>query len=156
MPSGSELARRCYESARHVDPGAIIWNELVDIFAREVSDLGLMKFVLPSETFSPIAWRDVPVYVTGLKDFVPSSRSYAVHLYNEMWRRNRLDKWHLYPPSSVLNILCRHAKIAAEDIYLKPNTAARRGVMATLKRLWSFNAPHSLSNSVEVEPQAGL
>jgi len=59
-----------------------------------------MNYVLPPETFSPIAWQNVPDYILGRRTFHPSRKSFGVHLYNEMWRRNRLDKWRQYPANS--------------------------------------------------------
>ena len=137
MPRGCLLAEMCYESARRVDPATIHWNELVNILERNVREQNLMSYVLPSETFSPIFWRDVPDYVMGIKHFVPSPRSYAVHLYNEMWRRNRLEKWQRYPTSSVLNVLCRHAKPGDQEEYcVSCRDTAAQNVWARLRRYW--------------------
>jgi len=138
MPRGCLLAERCYESARRVDPGTINWNELVDILERAVQDLDLMTYVLPSETFSPIVWRDVPDYVRGRKHFVPPSRSYAVHLANEMWRRHKLDKWRRYPPSSILNVLSRHAKLGDEEYGEPSSSTTATSVWAKLRRRWPW------------------
>jgi hypothetical protein len=136
MPRGCSLAEMCYESARRVDPGTITWNELVNILERSVRDLDLMSFVLPKETFSPIVWRDVPDHVRGIKHFVPSPRSYAVHLYNEMWRRNSLDKWSRYPSSSVLNVLYRYAKLGDGEYCAPSSPAPTPSVWAKLRRYW--------------------
>jgi capsular polysaccharide synthesis protein len=137
MPRGCPLAELCYESARRVDPDTIVWNELVNILERGVRDLSLMPYVLPKETFSPIVWRDVPAYAQGEKLFAPSTHSYAVHLYNEMWRRNRLDKWRQYPPNSVLNVLRRHAQGVDEfDCGAPSGTAAAPSIWAKLRSYW--------------------
>jgi hypothetical protein len=137
MPRGCLLAERCYESARRIDPGTIVWNELVDILERYVRELSLTTYVLPKETFSPIDWRDVPDHVKGRKHFVLSSRSYAVHLYNEMWRRNNLNKWCRYPSSSVLNVLCRHAKLGEGMEYCGPSSSTTSSsIWAKLRSCW--------------------
>jgi hypothetical protein len=137
MPRGCELAEICYESARRVDPNTITWNELVNILERNVRDLDLMSYVLPEETFSPIFWRDVPDYVNGLKRFEPTPRSYAVHLYNEMWRRNKLDKWRRYPRTSVVNVLYRYAKPDDREEYgASSSVTAAPGIWAKLRDSW--------------------
>ena len=138
MPRGSQLAQRCFEMASQIDSATIVWNELVAILERNVRQLKLMRYVLPAKTFSPIVWSDVPDYVRGVKNFVPSRRSYSVHLYNEMWRRNGLDKAGSYPPASVINVLCRLAGIeedACEPATL-PMTPPRQA--SFLKRYWPF------------------
>jgi hypothetical protein len=125
MPRGCELAERCFELARRVDPSTIIWTELVKILETGVRDLGLMSYVLRSETFSPIHWREIPNYVTARKTFVIPETSHGVHLYNEMWRRKKLDKWRRYSANSVLNILRRHVRIDDLDTELPPSLFAR-------------------------------
>jgi hypothetical protein len=109
----------------------------VHILERNVRDLNLMSYVLPEETFSPIFWGDMPKHVKGLKKFVPSSRSYAVHLYNEMWRRNGLDKWCRYPRSSVVNVLYRYAKLGDEKEYCASSrTKIAPSVWAKVRHSW--------------------
>jgi hypothetical protein len=111
MPRGCELAVRCYELARRVDPSSIVWIELVKILGDCVHDLGLTRYVLPPHTFSPIHWKEIPPFVRGRRPFSVPKNSHAVHLYNEMWRRNRLDKHRGFHPNSVVHILRRHAGI---------------------------------------------
>ncbi len=137
MPRGCPLAELCYESARRVDPDTIVWNELVNILEKGVREQNLMSYVLPTETFSPIVWRDIPDYVKGLKQFAPSTHSYAVHLYNEMWRRSRLDKWRRYPPNSVLNVLCRSVQLVDEAAYCA-DLSAKTGpnIWSKLRNYW--------------------
>lgn len=100
-PAGCELMRRTYEAARDYDYRTILWNELTDILTRNVIDLGLARYVLPSHIFSPIAFDEIPDCVRGQREFSIGSESYAVHLYNEMWRRNHLDKHDRYPEGSL-------------------------------------------------------
>jgi hypothetical protein len=141
MPGGCTLARQCYESARHVSPKKITWNELVLILEHNVRELGLLPYVLPAENFSPIVWHEVPDFVRGEKIFVPSPRSYAVHLYNEMWRRNDLDKWGTYPSTSVLNVLRRYAGLEAEKPITRPTVPMQTIPMrrpSLLSQVWPF------------------
>jgi len=96
-----------------------------------------MPFVLPPETFSPICWREIPAYVVGQKKFVARPQSHAVHLYNEMWRRHKLDKNRRYPATSVLNILRRHAGIENLDTEAPPSIlslTARRITQSLFRR----------------------
>jgi hypothetical protein len=108
-PAGCELMRRCSEEAANYDPRNVIWNELGDVLARAVHDLGLMHYVRPPHVFSPIPFYEVVDHVRGRKRFAISSESYAVHLYHEMWRRKRLNKFGRFPDDSVFEQLRRRA-----------------------------------------------
>jgi Glycosyltransferase sugar-binding region containing DXD motif len=109
VPPGCELMRRICEDAAKIDLATVLWNETGDIVGQAVADLELMHFVLPAEVFSPIVWHELPAYVRGKKRFQPLERSHAVHLYHEMWRRKKLNKWVRHGRHSVVEILKRHA-----------------------------------------------
>jgi hypothetical protein len=115
VPRGCEMMARICRDARQIDLAKVLWNETGDVVGRAVADLGLMRYVLPSETFSPIVWHELPNYVRGKNRFVPDERSYAVHLYHEMWRRKKLDKWANHGPHSVVEILRRRAGMPARE-----------------------------------------
>ncbi len=71
MQRGSDLAQRCHDSAGRIKQEKIIWNELANLVEQGVRELGLMSYVLPSNVFSPILWRDIPEYVRGEKISFP-------------------------------------------------------------------------------------
>jgi hypothetical protein len=123
-PAGCELMRRCYTEAACYDHRGLLWNELGDILARAVSDLGLERYVLSSRVFSPIAFDEVADYVRGRRSFTMPADSYAVHLYNEMLRRKRLSKYRDYPAGSVLAQLRQRVGLPAR--LRAPSLGARR------------------------------
>jgi hypothetical protein len=110
-PRGCGLMKRICREAQEIDLTKVWWNETGDIVGQAVADLGLMRFVLPAETFSPIIWHELPDYARGKRRFQPQDRSYAVHLYHEMWRRKKVDKWRSHGPDSIVEILKRHTGV---------------------------------------------
>ncbi len=74
VPRGCEMMQRICRDARQIDLTTVLWNETGDIVGRAVADLGLMRYVLAAETFSPIVWHELPSYVRGKKRFVPDQR----------------------------------------------------------------------------------
>ncbi len=114
-PRDCELMRRVCQAADEVDVSALRWTELCEVLTQQVTELDLLKYVLPSEVFSPLVWHEAPAYVVGKKRFVSNSRSRAVHLYHEMWRRNKIDKWVSQGPDSVLEILKRETDLSDMD-----------------------------------------
>ena len=112
-PVGSELMQRCFAEALDVDPMSVVWNEYCMILERQVRDLDLLGHVMQAEAFSPIVWHEIPQYVRGEKVYVRRPESYAVHLYNEMWRQNNIDKHGVFPANSIFTILNQEAGTTA-------------------------------------------
>ena len=104
--------RQAVRDAERIPPASVKWNELGNVLGQAVVDLRLMHYVLPSETFSPLVWHETPDYVRGDRLFTPGKSNYAVHLYHEMWRRNKIDKWRSHGPDSALEILKKHVNLA--------------------------------------------
>jgi hypothetical protein len=117
-PAGCELMRRCYEEAARCDHRRVVWNELGTVFSQAVQDLRLTEYVLPPQVFSPIPFGEIVDHVRGRRHCDIPHESYAIHLYQEMWRRNRLDKYREYPADSIYERLRRQAGV--------PAAAARR------------------------------
>lgn len=124
-PRGCPLMKRICREAQEIDLSKVWWNETGDIVGEAVADLGLMRYVLPAETFSPILWTQLPDYALGKRRFEPNGRSYAVHLYHEMWRRKKVDKWRSHGPDSILEVLKRHTGVAVPDVG-RPRTSWTR------------------------------
>ena len=114
-PAGCELMRRCYEEAVCYNHRRVVWNELGGIFSRAVHDLHLTEYVLPSRVFSPIAFSEIVDHVRGRRRCDIPSDSHAVHLYQEMWRRNRLNKYHEYPADSIYERLRHRVGMPEQD-----------------------------------------
>ena len=111
-PRGAPLLKRTIRSVETFDMHEVRWSEFGDVFSQMVSALGLDRYIVPTSIFSPIGWQDIPAFVRGERRYEPSPGSYATHLFHEMWRRNRIDKWRALDADSALEILIRDAKLA--------------------------------------------
>ncbi len=114
-PAGCELLRRCCAEAARYNHRRVVWNELGELFSRAVHDLRLAHYVLPPRVFSPIPFSEIVEHVRGRRRCDIPPDSYAIHLYHEMWRRNRLDKHQQYPADSIYEQLRRRVGMPAED-----------------------------------------
>jgi alpha 1,4-glycosyltransferase len=61
------------------------------------------KQILPPETFCPVDWWRWKIVINGdpvsrFRITLATRKSYAVHLWNEMWRRADVDKQSSFPP----------------------------------------------------------
>lgn len=88
-PLGSVVMKRCFERAmEHVNAENTDWNLPIRILNEEVKSQELQTFI---KSFTN---KDSWLVVRKLlyKKFKPASEIYAIHLLNEEWRRNRIDK----------------------------------------------------------------
>ncbi|MDP1611098.1 MAG: glycosyltransferase [Sulfuritalea sp.] len=90
-PAGSAVVARALEIAQATDLMAAPWASTGPrAMHQSVAELDLGRFVLAPEVFCPIGWWQVPALISGLT-MLPAN-AFAVHFYNEIWRRNFFDK----------------------------------------------------------------
>jgi len=103
-PAGSAVVTRTLEIARATDLAAAPWASTGPrALHQSVTELDLGRFVLAPEVFCPIGWWQIPALISGLT-MVPAN-AFAVHFYNEIWRRNFFDKNADYDPLSLFERL---------------------------------------------------
>jgi len=118
-PAGSAAMARAWEVCRSKDPRALGWGETGPrLLTALVSELALEHAIQPPEVFCPLhydRWDDAldPAFVA---DFGPATR--AVHLWNEMWRREGRSKDERYPPG------CLYERLKARYLPNSSNAAA--------------------------------
>ena len=101
-PVGTGLMKFAWETCLSKDPQKIKWGETGPRLMQDaVLRFHLENFRKPYITFCPIThprWRSIlePDTKPAL-----ASDAYAVHLWNELWRRAGQDKNAPYPPSSL-------------------------------------------------------
>jgi len=128
MPAGNRLTGECLNRLHQIDIKNAYFGEAGPIlFQHVVRDLNLEKQVVPYHFFNPIYWRYTNELILGIQslgdrlkesirpflraDTMQGRRvlhdSYAVHLWNEVWRQGNLDKNGHYRPSSLFEKLKR-------------------------------------------------
>ncbi len=108
-PSGSGIMEFCYDQSIKKNPDEIVWGEIgPDLLKREVINFGLTKYVKGPNEFCPIDWRDWRRYISGsiISTSIDKVRmavygTKAVHLWNEMWRLNGVDKNNSFHERSI-------------------------------------------------------
>lgn len=106
-PAKSPLTQFCLEECSKVEIDNLQWGEIGPILVtRAVNQFGLQHLVKPPEAFCPSDWWKVDQEIVGsLGGRVELGNSYAVHLWNEMWRRNGFMKNDKHHSSSLYNLL---------------------------------------------------
>ena len=114
-PPGSEIMNYCYEICNSKNLKEIVWGETGPEFLHSaVVKFGLQDHVLNHGAFEPIFWSDWQRSISSslwvswreqIKMAVLRSRS--VHLYNEMWRLDGVDKNGCFPKNCLYEYLKR-------------------------------------------------
>lgn len=105
-PPHHPLANYCWNECLAKDRSKIVWGETGPRLLEEaIHLLKLQRKVLPHKAFCPINYYDFQRLVS------PTDRnlgdSYAIHFWNEMWRRQGLDKDGNYSQDSIYEKLKR-------------------------------------------------
>jgi hypothetical protein len=106
MPRGSAAMRECYDVCARVDKSKLRWGEtgpllVTHSFLRH----GLDEHALPPDAFYPVDWWNTPDLVTKPLSVGPAT--YAIHLWNQIWKANGLDKDAVYPAGCAYDELKR-------------------------------------------------
>lgn len=122
-PPGSPAMRRAWEVCRSRSPASLKWGETGPrLVAEVIAACGLEACVQPPETFCPLPykqWRRA-LEETGSLDTLAGAS--AVHLWNELWRRNACDKDAAFPPS------CLYEQLKRKYLPLEPEGRPSGGV----------------------------
>lgn len=105
---GSDAMAYAWEVCQSKDPARLVWGETGPrLMAKVVRKFSLARYQQAHHVFCPVdyqEWRDV------LKPGVGSlldDRTYAIHLWNEMWRAAGQDKSADYHPNCLYEALKR-------------------------------------------------
>ena len=92
-PAGSEAMKLAWEECCRRDPDTLKWGETgPSLLHSVVYELGLTDQVHPAKTFCPMPYYLFFDVVTPGRPWEFNRKTFALHLWNEMWRRNNFDK----------------------------------------------------------------
>ena len=107
-PRGSEAMAWAWEVCDSKDPQTLSWGETgPSLVAAAVERFGLQACVQPPAAFCPFPFTDWHLLLEPDPPAIPAESS-AVHLWNEMWRREGKDKDAAYDPG------CLYERLKAE------------------------------------------
>lgn len=114
-PPGSEIMKYCYETSQIKNPQELRFGETGPLLLRAaVKKFNLDNFVAGAWTFCPIDWSNWGRLISGSTSVIWLElikmvlyRTRAVHLWNEMWRENHVDKNAVFPYRCIYEQLKR-------------------------------------------------
>ena len=103
----AKLLKDCLDFISHRGHEHIHWGELgVNIFSRMVFINNMEQHIKHPDCFCPVTCYQFD-YLIGEKTCVLPETAYALHWWNELWRRNGIDKNARYPECSLYEIMKR-------------------------------------------------
>jgi len=101
-PAGSEIMRYCHEKTAAKDPRFLQWGETgPKLMAKAVEAFGMEALVSPPQRHNAIDHWSWYRSIDGSLSLSDLSEADSVHLWNEMWRRNAVDKEAQFPKESL-------------------------------------------------------
>jgi hypothetical protein len=108
VPPGSAVMELCYDAAKSADPAQLKWGQIgPKLLTRCIDQLGLHRYIVPPDVYCPIDWWNWKQYVDGSLRLESLQGAMGLHLWNEMWRREGVDKAQAFPANCVYEELKR-------------------------------------------------
>ncbi len=100
--AGSPLMEYLWEASEDKNPSNLVWGEIGPrLFSEAVHNFGLESQVRDPAAFCPIPWFRWKDVIDPDAPCRIAEETYAVHLWNEMWRREGFDKDDEYEPACL-------------------------------------------------------
>jgi mannosyltransferase OCH1-like enzyme len=92
-PAGSPVMDYAWSVCRQKDPQQLVWGETGPKLMQEaVGRFAMERCCQPHSVFCPLAYYEWQQVLEPDADDLIDDRSYAIHLWNEMWRKTSQDK----------------------------------------------------------------
>ena len=107
-PVGSVLMEYLWEVCQTKNTASLLWGDIgPKLMAKAVEKFGLERCMTTYKTFCPIDWHKWQKLIQPRFELLFDERTYAVHLWNEMWRLASQDKNAEYHPTCLYEKLKR-------------------------------------------------
>ena len=107
-PANNVLTKDAFEICMNKKPEDLVWGEIgPGLVKAMVEKYNMQGFVKKPAFFCPIPGILWHAFLDGSVDIQFKEETYAVHLWNEMWRRNSIDKDKDFHPNSYYEKLKR-------------------------------------------------
>lgn len=114
-PAGSEAMAYAWGRCLARDPRGLAWGETGPMLVGQtIARFGLESHLEPPRAFSPLGFHEWRCLIDPAFTRTCDDSTLAIHLWNEMWRRDGMDKDADYPTD------CLYERLKAK--YLRPPT----------------------------------
>ena len=98
---GNVLTKTAYDICMSKNPQDLVWGEIGPRLVKEmVERYNMHTFVKPPQAFCPIPGCMWQLFIDPRTEIEFGNETYAVHMWNEMWRRAEVNKDQTFHPDS--------------------------------------------------------
>ena len=89
VPVSSPMMADCYREAKNMNTKQLIWRQNgSDLIAKYINEYKMEQFIASPNMFCPINYWEWDKFIAIGFDYEMLKNSYAIHLWQEMWRRS--------------------------------------------------------------------
>lgn len=101
-PANSQIMDYCYNESLKKDPDTLKWGQTgPDLLTEAVKKFAMAQFVNDPEIFCPVNWWNWEQLLNPQSEMNLLENSTGVHLWNEMWRKNEVNKTGDFPENCI-------------------------------------------------------
>lgn len=113
---GAKFLKDCLNYLDYRGNENIHWGELgVNLISRMIFRNGLGKYVKQPEVFCPLSGYQLDLLINDT-DYILSDSSYAIHWWNELWKRRGLNKNSEFGSNSIYEVLKKKYRESSKTI----------------------------------------
>ena len=119
VPASSQIIADCYREAQNMKIKQLDWRmNGSDLLAKYIHEYNMLHYIAAPDTFCPLDYWEWHKFIENGFDINIIKNSYAVHLWQEMWRTNTIknkrywfirrnipDKNKIYSPKTLYGYL---------------------------------------------------
>lgn len=99
---GAEIMEYCYDTALSRKPEELNWGDTgPKLLTQAMSKYELYDYIVHPNVVCPVDWWNCTDFISKSISDVVGEDTYTIHLWNEMWRRNKMDKTVTYSENCV-------------------------------------------------------
>lgn len=108
VPAASKLAAYAWATCERKNREELVWGEVGPrLMAEAIKTFSLERYVKPYQVFCPIGYSEWRKILDPKATWEIDEGTYAIHLWNEFWRRSGQDKNRRYHPDCLYEQLNR-------------------------------------------------
>jgi len=107
-PPASPVMVCAWETCQKMDSAALVWGQVgPKLLSQLVKQFSLESYLKPYQVFCPFGFEDWEMVLDSNPTWNFDDSTYAIHLWNEMWRRRGQDKDQPFHPQCLYEQLKR-------------------------------------------------